>query len=246
MELRMRLKHPLVIIAANKIWKSKRCIDASDISFVMNVSSQYSPWAATTLSKGYLTVAGGHRIGVSGDAVIKDGQINGFRTVSSLCIRIARDIRGIAPAEGERGSVLILGAPGWGKTSLLRDLIRRRSRLEQVSVVDERGEIFPKHFDTGYYTDILRGTSKAQGIEMMLRTMGPKCIAVDEITAPEDAKAILNAAGCGVALIATAHAASVSDFKNRPVNKPLIESRIFDTVIMLAPDRSYRLERMVQ
>ena len=193
---------------------------------------------------GYLTSANGHRIGICGEAVLKDGVITGIRTVRSLCIRVARDITGIAgDPEEYKGSILILGAPGWGKTTLLRDLIRRFSGRETVAVVDERGELFPPGFPPGLQTDILSFCPKADGILQVLKTMGPQTIAVDEITEEKDCEALRQAFGCGVRLLATAHAGSLEDFQNREVYGSV--RRIFETILVLRPDQTYKVERMV-
>ncbi len=172
--------------------------------------------------------------------------MGGIRNVTSVCIRVARDYPGIGDALKQiEGSLLILGAPGWGKTTLLRDLIRLRSEGGiQTGVVDERGELFPGDaFPAGKRTDILTGCGKAEGIENLLRTMSPGCIAVDEITAEADCLALTRAAWCGVSLLATAHAASLSDFYSRPVYKSLAESGIFGHIVILQRDKTWTLER---
>ena len=145
------------------------------------------------------------------------------------------------------GALLILGPPGAGKTTLLRDIIRHRSNGGKiVSVVDERGELFPcgNLFDPGTRTDVLTGCSKAQGVDIALRTMSPKCIAVDEITAQEDCQALVSALWCGVDLLATAHAANCNDLQSRPIYRPLIQTGLFKQVIVLSRDKSWHLERM--
>lgn len=246
-ELRLRLRAPIQLVTGSgDIWLEKNASE-SDISFIINAASQYSPWAAATASQGYITAPGGHRIGMCGDAVIKDNKIMGIRTPGYLCIRVARDFPGIANGAPVIGNLLVLGPPGSGKTTLLRDLIRQRSNLGtgSVAVMDERCELFPIGMATGCRTDILTGCSKVQGIPMLLRTMGPSVIAVDEITDKADCIALEEAAWCGVSLLATAHAGSISDLKSRCVYRPLLESGIFENVIVVQRDKSWRLERMV-
>ena len=168
----------------------------------------------------------------------------GIRENSSLCIRVARDFPGIARRAADApGSILRLGAPGWGKTTLLRDLIRQIGEKQCVSVVDERGELFPEGLERGKKTDVLTGCPKSPGIDMVLRTMGPDCIAVDEITAEADARALLRAANCGVRLLATAHGTSAADMRRRSVYRPLAESGVFQTILILRQDKSFRAER---
>ena len=247
-ELRLRVDAPpeLVLAGGNR-WLG--CpVTREDLRQCVNNASRYSPWNAATLSQGYLTAPGGHRLGICGQAVMKDGQMTGVREITSICIRVARDIPGIAAkAVAIRGSLLILGAPGWGKTTLLRDLIRQLSdRGEHVAVADQRCELFPEGgcFPRGRCTDVLGGCPKPDALEALLRTMGPDCVAVDEITAPEDCDALVRAAFCGVRLLATAHAGSLADFRTRNVYKPLAEARVFSTALVLSRDKSYTLERM--
>ncbi len=243
-ELRMRINSPPeLVLSKGSRWLEEKCT-REDIAFVLQCATGYSPWAAQTIRQGFLTAPGGHRIGLCGLALYRSGQMTGMREITSLCIRVARDLPGIAASLPREGSVLILGAPGWGKTTLLRDLIRQRSRTQTVAVVDERGELFPPGFDTGMRTDILRGCRKSQGITQVLRTMGPSCIALDEITAEEDSQCLLRAAGCGTELLATAHAGSLEDFMSRPVYRPLIREKVFRWLVLMDPGKGFRVERM--
>lgn len=246
-ELRLRLgKPPELRTACGSVWLNN-AVSEQDIGFVVNLASRYSPWAATTAARGYITATGGHRIGICGETVIAGGVVTGIKNVSSLCVRVARDFPGIAQKAAKiQGNVLLLGPPGSGKTTLLRDLIRQISGACEgsITVVDERGELFPKGFSQGDRTDVLTGCGKAEGVTMALRTMGPSCIAVDEITAKEDCQALIEAGWCGVRLLATAHAANAEDLHRRPVYRPLWESKLFETVIILQPDKSFRTERV--
>lgn len=244
-ELRLRINtQPELVLNRDSCWL-ERCITREDISFTVNAASRYSPWAAASSRMGYITINGGHRIGLCGEALMRQGTLEGIRTYHSLCIRVARDFPGIAAGlDNVHGSVLVLGPPGWGKTTLLRDMIRRIGESEAVGVVDERGELFPEGFDRGKRTDILTGCPKEAGIFMLLRTMGVGCIAVDEITDEEDAAALLHAANCGVRLLASAHGDSVSSFRKRAVYLSLLENHVFDVVVVLKRDYSYTVERM--
>lgn len=247
MELRLRLGKPPELICSNGSIFLTHPIQEEDLHFCVNTASRYSPWAAQTMARGFLTAPGGHRIGICGEGIIKSGQITGIRNISSLCIRVARDFTGIgAAAANLKGSILILGSPGWGKTTLLRDIVRHKAQAHQVCVVDERGELFPEQagFAQGTRIDVLRGCDKSNGIEMMLRVMGPEIIAVDEITASRDCSAMLQAGRCGVSLMATAHASSLNDFLHRPLYRPLADTELFDHIITLRRDKSWKLERM--
>jgi stage III sporulation protein AA len=247
-EIRLRIDLPPEIrCSKNSVWL-KQTISQEDLQFVINAASKYSPWSAATSAQGYLTIKGGHRIGICGEVVLRNGIMTGFRGAGSLCIRVARDFQGISGQAGcVCGSILILGPPGSGKTTLLRDLIRSRSDggPGSVAVVDERGELFSAgHFPSGKRTDILTGCPKKQGIEMVLRTMGPSCIAVDEITAVGDCDALKQAGWCGVSVLATAHAADKQDYFSRPIYCSLAKSGLFETLIIMKPDKSWHLERM--
>ena len=246
-EIRLRLNQPTeFVLGSVSVWVGKPC-QREDLSFVVNAASRYSPWAAATASQGYVTAPGGHRIGICGTCSTHQGCINGIRQVSSLCIRVAKDIPGIGSGAPAVGSVLILGPPGSGKTTLLRDIIRSRSNAGpgSIAVVDERGELFPPEADfcQGKRTDVITGCTKGQGIDAVLRTMGPTTVAVDEITSYEDCAALLQAGWCGVSLLATAHASSIDDLLKRNVYKPLVEQQLFDTLLVMNRDKTWKQER---
>lgn len=245
-ELRLRVNAPPEMITGNgSVWLGG-IVRQEELNYVVNSASRYSPWCAATVGRGYITAPGGHRIGICGDAVSRtDDKTGNFQNISSLNIRVARDYPGIAARISAFGeSVLILGAPGWGKTTLLRDLARKIANERIVCVVDERGELFPEGIARGKRMDILVGFTKPRGIEMVLRTMGPEYIAVDEITAEEDCGGVIRAANCGVQLIATAHAFSIQDLKTRKLYQELMERNVFQKIVLLHKDKSYRVERV--
>lgn len=246
-EIRLRLgQPPQLVLPDGQRWLSGT-VGEEDLYRTVNLASQYSPWAASTMASGYLTAKGGHRIGLGGETVVQQGVMTGIRKATSVCIRVARELTGICGQAGNlSGSVLILGRPGSGKTTLLRDLIRTRSERgpDSVAVVDERLELFPPGFTQGKRTDVLYGCSKAQGLEIALRCLGAGTVAVDEITSREDCAALCGAAWCGVSLLATAHAGSIHDLKKRAVYEPLVRDRLFDHVLVMGRDQSFTLERM--
>lgn len=244
-EIRLRLGQPTEMIhQEGSTWLHREAME-EDLNYCVNTASRYSPWAAQTTSQGYITAPGGHRIGLCGEAVTQQGAMTGIRKISSLNIRIARDFPGIGvSAANLKGSILLIGPPGSGKTTLLRDMTRQISGKETVSVVDERGELFPNGFLRGKRMDILTGCPKSAGIDTVLRTMGPDSIAVDEITSEADCAALLRSGWCGVRLLATAHAASLSDLHSRRIYRPLLETKLFSNVLVMNRDKSWKLERM--
>lgn len=251
-ELRMRLGRPPELILQGKSVWMEREVTENDLVSVVNMASEFSPWTADTLSSGYITTAGGHRLGVCGKMVRVNDEIRTVRLLTSVSVRVARDFPGVAEGVGEiEGSTLIVGSPGTGKTTLLRDFVRQISDVQEmrVAVVDEREEVFPMSngafsFPPGKRTEVLSGCKKDRGIEMVLRTMNPQVIAVDEITAQEDCRALLHAGWCGVSLVATAHAADRRELFTRPVYRPLLEGGLFQNLILLRQDKTWRWESM--
>lgn len=208
------------------------------------------------LKNGFVTIGGGHRVGVCGSAVCQGGEIGGFREISSLNIRVARQIRGLASKTADAiwvcpRSTLIIGAPGAGKTTLLRDLIRQMSdRFSlRIGVADERMELgaccngMPQ-FDLGAHTDVLSGAKKEAAIELLLRTMSPQWIAVDEITAAEDVEAMVRGSYCGVNFLATAHAGSSGELRQRELYRSLLACGVFQNLVTIRKDRTVITERM--
>ena len=200
--------------------------------------------------RGYLTFEGGHRIGLCGTAVLREGEIHALRCISSANLRIARQVKGAAGPVldrlcpgGRLADTLILAPPGLGKTTLLRDLIRSASEGEsciplRVSLADERGEVAAMYnglpqLEVGCRTDVAEGCPKAQGLMLLLRAMNPQVLAVDEITAPEDVKALITAAGCGVTLLATAHGEGRAGLERRPLYRPLLEEGLFRFLVRI-------------
>ena len=254
MELRLRLDMYPTLKTKNEHVYLHRKITAEDLHFCINTASRYSPWLAQTANQGFITAPGGHRIGICGNAGGYAGTLTDITGITSLCLRVARDFPGIAEQlAAVTGSILIIGKPGCGKTTLLRDLIRYRSEKagECVCVVDEREEIFPRAngkfcFQIGLNTDVLHRCSKPEGIEILLRTMNPDTIAVDEISAEDDCLALLKSGWCGVNLLATAHAENKYELLKRTVYHPLIKHNLFDTLVVINKDMSYHVERLKQ
>lgn len=244
-ELRLRVGcAPLLVLQGGRK-TLPGIVSGEQLKYVVNMACRYSPWTAESASRGYMTAKGGHRIGLCGEAVVKDGCVTAFGGIRSLNIRVARDFEGLArPLGGLQGNILLLGPPGSGKTTLLRDLIRQRAERETVAVADERGELFPDGVSVGAGVDILTGCGKPAAIEMLLKSMGPSTIAVDEITSAADCDALVQAGWCGVGLLATAHARDTADLLERRIYLPIVRSGLFDHAVVLKSDKSYKAERM--
>lgn len=208
------------------------------------------------LRRGYLSLPGGHRLGICGTASLEQGRVKTLREIQALNLRLAGERVGCAEAIStllwtQPGSTLILGPPGAGKTTLLRDLVRQLSDRFQrrVGLVDERGEIAAclggkPQLRVGRHTDVLTGCPKPQALELLIRAMAPEWIALDEITAPEDLKALVQASYCGVRFLATAHGEGAEDLRRRPLYRELTAAGVFDNLAVLGRDRSVTWERM--
>ncbi len=249
-ELRLRLHMPPQMITAKGIICLDRCITADDLHFCLNAATKYSPWTSGSITQGFVTAAGGHRIGICGECVYDGNVLRNISPISSVCIRVAREYSGVSGNCYQiQGSILIIGRPGSGKTTFLRDLIRSISdnSRQSITVLDQRRELFPYSaghytFDRGIHTDILSGCDKKHGLEMAIRTMSPDTIAVDEITSEDDCKSLAAAAWCGVRLIATAHAGSKQELTERILYRSLLDSRIFQYLVVLHRDKTWHGE----
>lgn len=196
------------------------------------------------LSQGFVTVEGGNRIGFCGNAVIRDGALETIRYVSSMNIRIARQVLGCGQALYEkifaqsRQGMLLLGPPASGKTTMLRDLCRLLGSRYRVSLVDERGELaacrqgIPTH-DVGIMTDVFDGYPKAQGMQIALRVMTPDYIVCDELGGEEETAAVLASMNSGVSVLAAAHAGSLAQAERRPQLRCLLEAGVFQWAVLL-------------
>jgi len=266
-ELRLRIgRVPALVLPEGEMDIVKTAqVTGEDLARLVEIASRWSLHTVLEqLRRGFLTVEGGHRLGLCGTAVIDGDRIQTLRDISSANLRVARQLRGLArPVAGQlwRGgqmqNTLVLAPPGAGKTTLLRDLIRCISDGEagpprRVAVADERGELAAvwcgqPQMELGGCTDVLDGCPKAQAITLLLRGMNPQVIAVDEITAEEDIRAMEQAVGCGVSLLATAHGTDAEDLRSRPLYRQLLEKNIFRNLITIRTEgekRTYHVTSM--
>ena len=245
-EVRLRCGQPVMLKEEGRIWFLEERVSAAELRETVSILSAYSLYAfEEELRQGYLTIEGGHRVGFCGKAVMENGEIRTLKQINALNIRIAREQKGWGEMilrdlmEGERFyHTLIVSPPGCGKTTLLRDIVRCLSeRMLMVGVVDERGEIAPlrdgvPQMDVGRCTDILEGCPKAKGMVLLLRSMSPDVIAVDELGRREDVDAVYEVLHCGVKLIATAHGYDFDDIQNRL--QPFLQKNIFERYLFLS------------
>ena len=252
-EIRIRAEKPTIFATAARTaalpWQpSKHALDA-----LVEALSEHSLYARTEeTGQGFLTLRGGHRMGLCGHVHKTDpGMV--LTDIGSVCIRIAAERRGSAdpllPWLGDVPSLLIIGAPGTGKTTLLRDIARQIASVSKsvsVAVVDERSELAAcvngvPQLDVGIHTDVLDGLPKAEALPWLVRSMAPRVIITDELGSDADAAAVMAAHSCGVAICASVHGSSLEDAASRPSIAALMARRMFDLYVVLAAEGGGRI-----
>jgi len=219
------------------------------------------------IARGYVTLPGGHRAGVCGTAVTENGAVRAVREISSVNLRVAREVFGAASdlcarlfSNGQLPGVLIAGAPGSGKTTLLRDLARRLSDghcgpCRRIALIDERGELAGVRLGepccaVGANTDVLTGYPKGKGILLAIRSLAPEAILCDELGGEADADALEAGCGTGVRFVATVHAGGMEEALARPVTRRLLGCGVFDWAVHLegahAPCKIAEIKKLIE
>ena len=265
-EIRLRVNVPASVLIDNREWfvdaegelvdmppygaKSK----SEELELILKHLCQYSIYAfADEIRQGFLTIQGGHRVGLSGQVILEgNDRVRNLKYIRYLNIRMAHEIKGVSDPilpkiydkDGQVLNILLISPPGCGKTTMLRDMIRnlsdgtRYGRGVNVSVVDERSEIAGSYLgvaqnDVGIRTDVLDGCPKREGMMMLIRAMAPQVLAVDELGSEEDIQALRMASGCGCKLIATIHGGSLEEIRNKKYMRNVIEDGLFDRYLVL-------------
>lgn len=258
-EIKLRIGKPLIIIYRGKerMWKDV-IVTKEEIKETLEYISNYSLYAYEhELKQGFITIEGGHRVGMAGQVIMEEGKIKNLKYISSINLRISHEVKNCADKifpyityNKQMYHTLLISPPRCGKTTLLRDIIRQVSDGNMwvkgctVGVVDERSELGGCYLgnpqnEMGVRTDILDRCPKAEGMIMLIRSMAPQVIAVDEIGAQEDVHAIEYAMHCGCKMLATAHGDSMEEICKKPIFEKLIREKRFERYVILS--NRYRL-----
>ena len=268
-EIRLRINKPLIINGNQRDYfyneKNKNLdmnmnnayvVTKEDIEQTFQIICKYSIHSfMDDIKKGFITLRGGHRVGIVGKAIVEEGKVENIKHISSLNIRISKEVKNcsdkvmnhIIKSPTTINNTIIISPPQCGKTTLLRDIVRNLSNGSdkfnfkgvKVALIDERNEIAGSYLgipqmDVGIRTDIIETCPKDMGIIMVLRSMSPNVIVTDEIGTEKDIKALYTALNGGVGLITTVHGDSIEDIRNRKELENLLDEELFKRVILLS------------
>lgn len=257
-EIRLKVNKPLIFQIGEQEIISDYIVTYQDIKLIMQHISNYSVYAyEEEIKQGYITIKGGHRVGLCGSCAIEDNKIKTIKTVASLNIRVGREVRGcsnkILPyilINNEVLNTIIISPPRCGKTTLIRDVARNISEGirehnfsgKKLCIIDERSEISGCYngvpqMNIGIRTDVFDNCPKAEGIMLAIRSMSPEVIVCDEIGTYRDMESILMALNSGVKLITTIHGFGIEDLYKRAVFKDIMENHVFERAVVLSTSK---------
>lgn len=252
-EIRIRLDKPIeLIFDQHTEWIKNILPTKKDTMYILNQLSEFSLYRMEDeLREGYITIEGGHRVGLAGKVNTLRGEVKAIQHITFMNIRIAKEKMGVALPfmpfiyNGyQYENTLLVGAPQTGKTTIIRDMARLISSNsghasgKKVGIVDERSEIsgsikgIPQH-TLGLRTDVMDACPKAEGMMMMIRSMSPEVLIVDEIGSEKDVAALMEAIHAGVTVICSIHAQTLEELKKRPSIQPLFTNSVFKRIILL-------------
>lgn len=247
-EIRLKIGKPCIIYAEKGEVILDYIVKREDVKFLLQRISNFSLYAfEEDIKQGFITIKGGHRVGIAGECVMENGKIKTIRNISSMNIRICREIIGCSNNiikyinEGKIiRNTLIISPPKCGKTTILRDVARSISDFgRKVTIVDERSEVASCYLgvpqmNVGIRTDVLDNCLKSEGMIMAIRSLSPEVIICDEIGSNKDIDALIMAFNSGVNIVCTLHGFSIDDFFKRNVFKELIDNSVLERIIVLS------------
>ncbi len=250
-EIRIRTEKPLIIINETGEHVLNYTVSREDVKYILQRISNYSLYACEEdIRQGFITIKGGHRVGLAGECVMENGKIKTIKNIASLNIRICKEIKGCSKeimksiySDKKIYNTMIISPPKCGKTTILRDIARVLSEKgKKVSIIDERSEVAACYqgipqMDVGIRTDVLDNCLKSEGMIMAIRSLSPEVIICDEIGTDKDIEALYMAYNSGVNIIVTIHGESIEDLFNRKVFSEVINNNILRRVVILGTSK---------